>query len=328
MTASCICNREKKATTEVAVSSAIIEIQTSTPKYSAVVIPFFEKEMAFDASGELSFIADENMPLKKNDLLAELKAGKIVKSYDSLQLLQSAALKKLKRHEKLLIIEDIKQREYDKTEGEYKALTFRLDSIKTELDKYRIFAPMDGKVMKKMANKGQTISQGVSVLKFSGNGTNRVLFTIPSSLLKTIRNTDSLAFRPEKSSTDISLSSIEIFPSSRSTIDIVAYFDSTAYRNDSTLLATGVRGTITDYGSGTISNAIIPISALITDDQSKKTEVWLINNNNSISKITIITGSLTDSDHCTVLEGLEGGERVVTNPPSTLKEGMKVKIEK
>lgn len=70
----------------------------------------------------------------------------------------------------------------------------------------------------------------------------------------------------------------------------------------------------------------IPVEALIPD--SKASSVYVYNSETGTVSVREITFGTTDDTYYQIESGLEEGEFVVKNPPSTLTDGAKVKIEK
>lgn len=324
--AGCRCREENKKSKFLHVKAAKAEFQESDAMFNATIIPHFEKEFGFAADGLLSFVIGENTPVKKNQILAELKAEKLNRSLDSLRKIQTNIFRKLKREEKLLLIGDFKQRDYDKTEAEYLSITQQVDAIQVQVDANRIIAPMDGVIGKTYFDEGEYITSGKSVISFNGNGQNKAYFSIPSRLLPHIQQSDTLAFNVSNRNSIIGISKVEISPSSGKVTNIIAHFDSTAYTNNAHLLTPGLQGTITNFGSVKIESVVIPASALIMENSVKTAKVWVIADDMTISSKKITIGSKINHDFQIIHDGLEEGQLVVINPTSKLKEGMKVDI--
>lgn len=70
----------------------------------------------------------------------------------------------------------------------------------------------------------------------------------------------------------------------------------------------------------------IPVEALIPD--SKASSVYVYNSETKTVSVREITFGTTDDTYYQIESGLEEGEFVVKNPPSTLTDGAKVKVEK
>jgi RND family efflux transporter MFP subunit len=62
----------------------------------------------------------------------------------------------------------------------------------------------------------------------------------------------------------------------------------------------------------------------VFEGSDKKKYVWVVNNNMTVSKREVETGSLTGSD-IEVLNGLKPGEKIVTAGVSRVHDGMKVR---
>ena len=70
----------------------------------------------------------------------------------------------------------------------------------------------------------------------------------------------------------------------------------------------------------------IPVEALIPD--SKASSVYVYNSETETVSVREITFGTTDDTYYQIESGLEEGEFVVKNPPTTLTDGAKVKVEK
>ncbi len=325
--AGCRCGEEKREAHTITVEVATAKTSTSFQIYNAIVIPHLQKELSFDMDGEISYIVAENKKVKKDELLAELKAEKLQKSYDSLQRINSTLLKKLKRHEKLLQIDDISQREYEKIEKEYNTVDQQIKELKQQFTQTRILAPMDGITGKSMVSKGENIKSGESVVSFIGEGANRIFFSVPTSHLKQLQNSGNISFRAVNDGNQIAISAIEIFPTPNGNMDIVAHIDSINYQKYIDILTIEKRGTITDFGSGEQKNVLIPSAAIITDAANKASFVWVVVSNNTVKQRIIKPGSMVRETDISILEGLEGNEKIVINPPAELKEDQQVTIK-
>jgi multidrug efflux pump subunit AcrA (membrane-fusion protein) len=76
------------------------------------------------------------------------------------------------------------------------------------------------------------------------------------------------------------------------------------------------------------SRIVIPAIA-VTQDSEKNPFVWVLEEGNmTVKKTAVRVGEMTGSDGIVILDGLTGGETVVTSGVTKLREGMKVSIWK
>lgn len=218
----------------------------------------------------------------------------------------------------------------NQTEGSLKTAQGAVDSANLQLAYSRVTAPISGRVGLKLADVGNYVSSGDStgLVVITETHPIDVIFTLPetelSSLLPAEKADQKLTVeawdRENKQQIDTGylLSMDNQIDVTTGTIKLKARFTN----EDNRLFPNQFVNTRVKVA--TLADAItIPVAAVQTGNNGSF--VWLVNDENRVSKQPVTTG-IRSGEVMVIVQGIEAGQRVVTDGLDRLKEDSQVDI--
>ena len=216
------------------------------------------------------------------------------------------------------------------TEGSLKSAQGAVDSANLQLTYSRVTAPISGRVGLKLADVGNYVSSGDStgLVVITQTHPIDVIFTLPetelSSLIPAEKADPKLTVEAwdrenkQQIATGYLLSMDNQIDVTTGTIKLKARFT-----NDDNRLFPN-QFVNTQVKVATLTDAItIPAAAVQTGNNGSF--VWLVNDENKVSKQPITTG-IRSGEVMVIVQGIEAGQRVVTDGLDRLKEDSQVEI--
>lgn len=331
--ASAGCNRcrNKSELTAHTVQVAQPASREMSYQFEAEVVATSTHDLSFASGGTIhQLAAKEGEMVELGAILATLESSQEKSRHDSLTKLYTAAQYKLRRHEKLLSINDITQKEYNKVQQEFTNIADQYREAGQKYAATQLVAPFSGQILKIHVQQGQTLLPGTPVLKLSDPSLLQVRFWALKEDVNPIRHSDSLIFIPhDDKRINLTINATGVTPTQENQVCITASFNETQYLVHQNQLKNGTSGRVVDVGRGVQKQLLIPESALMVDPETRKTSVWVVNpQTKTISKRQVTTGIEYKDGQIIILKGLRLDETIVISKVEYLKEGQKVKSVK
>lgn len=347
---------EKKAS--IAVQTVKLSKQNVTTSVTATgtVEPVDQVDVGTQVSGIINHIyADYNSPVKKGQLLAELDKTNLQESVNNALAQYNASLNELNYYQQnnnrqnsmyksgVISKADYEQASYQVKNAEQTVNQSRttLSQARTNLSYANIYAPIDGIIMSKEVEAGQTVAASM---------TTPTLFTIAKDITKmqVEANVDEADIGGVEVSQRVSFT-VDAYPqeefsgrvrqvrlSATTESNVVTYTVIIDADNPEQKLKPGLTATITIFTQELKDIDTVPASAIafspdtetlqkyyqqnqikakipeIKTGKNKEKYIWIKNNDGSLSQKQITIG-INDGINIQVVSGLTGSEQIVTS---------------
>jgi RND family efflux transporter MFP subunit len=314
-----------------------------TRTFSGVSKAGMETNLSFKVGGTINYVNVKiGERIKKNALIAtlddsdyQLKYEQSHASEDNAKTQRELAKSNYKRIEKLYENGNISISEYQEAKAAHesakdqvKALDRQTDQFRKQIEYTKLYAPMDGIIAGLYVEKNENVQPGQIICEFNSESDPEVTVGIPESFITRVKEGDHVT---------IEFSSIidQVFMATITEVSYALEQQSSTYPvivkllNPTNEIRPGMAADVTFnfQSKKEEDNNIVP-SVAVAEDQSGN-YVYVIE---KIAKDTAIVhkrpvkvGILIEESF-EILEGLEGGELVVTAGISKLTDGMKVKL--
>lgn len=331
------CNKEKKQPTVP--DTAKVELGTISASVTATgtVSPIKTVTVGTQVSGTISkILVDYNSIVKKGEVLAELDKTVLAATYESALTDMNVNKTEMDYQEKnfnrikdLYAKQAVSQTDYETAEYNYNTakLNYRKSqsavvTAKTNLGYATIYAPIDGIVLSRAVDEGQTVAASFST---------PTLFTITNNLnnMQVIANVDEADIGQVQEKQKVTFT-VDAFPDdtfegvvsqvrlqATTTSNVVTYQVVINAPNPELKLKPGLTASVNIYTMVKNNVLIIPNKALnysptgrkVNKSGSVQKEVW-VNGPTGMKAVQITIGS-TDATHTEVLSGLKAGDEIV-----------------
>ena len=285
--------------------------------YSGEVRARHELNLGFRISGKIvTRLVDVGDRVKAGQLLARLDpadAGLQAGAAKAQSLLAEADLK---RYRELRSKGFVSQSALDAKQAAFDAADAQAGLSKHQSDYTALFAEHDGVIAATLAEAGQVVSAGQTVLRVAQAGEREVAIEIPESewASRHVGDVAVVTVAGERIEGRLRELSQVADPASRTYSARVAFGGTSAALG----MTAGVRF---DGKSGT-SELLIPLSAIY--QQQKQTAVWIVGKDNSVGLREVKVAAYRD-DGALISAGLNPGERIVSAGVHRLSPGEKIR---
>lgn len=295
----------------------------SRQNYVGTVKESFALSLSFSGTGTVErVLASEGQKVSKGQLLAVLSSGTAKNSYDvTLSTLKQAqdAYDRMKPLYEKGSITEIKFIEVET--GLEKAKSMEAIA-RRNLEDTKLYAPFAGVIAKRSVEEGENVMPGVSAFKIVSIDDIDVKVSIPEKEISEIRTGQTAtvlvsALNDKQYEGTVDKKGIEANPVTHTyDIDI-------RVKNPQAQLMPGMVCKVFLAGHTPQSHIIIPNKAVQVSPDGKRF-VWLADGDTATRRF-ITTGPLSEFG-VTVINGLNPGDRLITEGGSKVSEGMKVSI--
>ena len=299
-------------------SSAIGTITPVQGVTLSVELPGTVAELGFE-SGQF---------VKKGDVLAKLDTRSERAQLAAADAACELAKLSLDRSEQLLSRKTISQAEFDAADAAYKEALANVQNIQSAIDKKQIVAPFDGRLGIRRINLGQYLNAGEAVVSLQSVDPIYVTFYLPQKELAYLKvglpvETTSDAFPGQQVQGAISALAAEVDASSRM-IEVQATLP-----NPDGLLAAGMFVNVRIEQARPRSLKVVPASSVLyaSYGNSIYAVVPAEEAEGFVAKQKFVKLGERRGDFVEVLEGLEAGERIVTDGAFKLRPGATVVMQ-
>ncbi len=224
------------------------------------------------------------------------------------------------RYIKLLESNTVSQQEFDQAMSRYSVLSATLALRRRQLDDSILRAPFSGVVGYRRVSPGQFIQQGETITTLVDTNPIKADFQVPERFLGELRINQEInitvpAYPMEKFSGNVYFIAPEVAQETR-TVFVRATIDNTSER-----LKPGMFGNLELVLQVKEKALVIPESALIT--QGNKIQVMVVGSDNTV-QVNYVTTGLRLEGEVEITDGLNIGERVITEGHQKVESGSKV----
>jgi RND family efflux transporter MFP subunit len=322
---------EDKAVSVISVKDA----SNNEQSFTGVVRARVESNLGFRVAGKVIHrFVNNGQKVKKGQALMEIDANDIslalkakeneVKAIEAKYIL---ANKDENRYKELLKVNAISQQAYDQSKATSDSLYAQLEASKAQVNvaknntRYSIlFADADGVIVETLAEPGQVVGIGQTVIKLAHNGAREASIDLPETIRPKINS---------KAQAKLFGSDIKMEVYLRQLSDSANAFTRTyeaRYVLSKEMKTAPLGSTVTIYLStkNEINSVEVPLSAIT--DEGKGTGVWIYNDDSStISFKKVEIASLT-SETAIIKSGIALNDKIIALGAHFLHEGQKVRL--
>jgi RND family efflux transporter MFP subunit len=289
-------------------------------------------DLSFKVPGPLVELpVEEGQEVKKGQLLARILPRDFKINLDQARARSIEAERQYERYKELFVRKQVSKAEFDRYKASRDVAAAQLEDAQNALKDTYLKAPFDGIVAKRHVENFEEVQAKQPIVFFQDISKIEVLVDAPETVMATLRQggeieaTASFSVAPDqKFPLELKEFSTEADPQTQ-TYQVVLLMD----RPEGINILPGMTATVTGRqatGSDAASRIVIPAIAVLEDPQ-ENAFVWILKKDAmTVHKTAVSVGEMTGSEGIVVLDGLTGGEQIVTSGIAKLQEGMKVRI--
>jgi multidrug efflux pump subunit AcrA (membrane-fusion protein) len=199
-----------------------------------------------------------------------------------------------------------------------------LEELDAKLRDARAIAPFDGKLVRKMVEEGDTVQPGTPLLKFAHTQYLRIQAEVPARLIFGLTKGSLVDVKLDINNSYTKAKVAQIYPvADQQKHTVTVKFD----------LPEGTPGGPGLYAEVTINDTtadrrmvpVIPKDAVIY--RGSLPSVYILDEENKAKMRIVRLGSDYDESRVTVLSGIKSGDRIISEPPKTIKSGWQPDVE-
>jgi multidrug efflux pump subunit AcrA (membrane-fusion protein) len=199
-----------------------------------------------------------------------------------------------------------------------------LEELDAKLRDARAIAPFDGKLVRKMVEEGDTVQPGTPLLKFAHTQYLRIQAEVPARLIFGLTKGSLVDVKLDINNSYTKAKVAQIYPvADQQKHTVTVKFD----------LPEGTPGGPGLYAEVTINDTtadrrlvpVIPKDAVIY--RGSLPSVYILDEENKAKMRIVRLGSDYDESRVTVLSGIKSGDRIISEPPKTIKSGWQPEVE-
>jgi membrane fusion protein, multidrug efflux system len=264
---------------------------------------------------------NEGSFVKKGTLIAESDAEVLYKTLKEVEGSYDFVLNVYNKQKNLYEQKVISEIQYLESKNNKESLERKIETLKRQIQDAKLYAPFDGVIDRLFPKVGEMSGPGMPVAQLSGAGSMKIVANVSESYVSTFKPGD-----------DVKINFTDLGKQIDSKIGVVSKVIDTRNRTfriemASTNLPEGVRPNMIcsiDVNDVAIPNSIsVPISSVQNSENGKYVYVIQENSNPMVKKRFIKTG-LTAGEFLQVIEGLNPGEKVVTEGVLDVSDGQRV----
>lgn len=301
--------------TPVTVQLAEVEAKTM-PSYEPVVgtvRPRLEATVSADIIGRvLEFAVVSGQKVKKGDLIARLDAEEIESSKARAEAALEQMERELERQKKLLESNATSRSRFEQADAAERMARANLAKIKASLAKAVIQAPFAGTITRKLADTGDLAIPGKALVRIEDPTSLRLETSVAESLAGQLSLGQKIRLQVEAAQLSVEGKVGELEPSADSAsrtflvkIDLPS----------SPKLRAGLFGRAW-IPSGEEKVLLVPATAVVQRGQMEIAFVEV----DGVARLHLVRTVPHDDESRAVLSGLSVGDRVVLDPPATLRD--------
>ena len=298
-------------------------------------------DLSFRVPGKVAkLLVKEGDKVEQGQVLAELDPTDFQINVNNRQATFNRARADYNRAKKLVGKGHISRMDYDRLEADYKSRGANLERARTDLSYTVLKAPFTGEIAQRFVEIFEEVRAKITVLALRDNSSLEVKFNIPENIVLSIRKSKQGDIRNK-----IQVwASFEAVPGKRFPLTFkeaatkadpqTQTFQVTHVMPapDGLTILPGMTATVTVDLSRHLHESreeiyYLPVSA-VAGDAKLDAQIWIVNEQTmTVAPKKVRLGNMQGST-VEVLDGIQGGERVVTAGARYMAEGMKVSLMK
>ncbi|HYQ70624.1 MAG TPA: efflux RND transporter periplasmic adaptor subunit [Gammaproteobacteria bacterium] len=340
----------------VRVETAGSAAESGAVRYSAVVTPGTQVNLAFKASGYVESILQhpapgggehpvtQGEPVSKDQVMATLNDESYRDKVESAEADLASARANLvkaeadfRRASALYKTQSMTGTDYDSAQQQYSsaranvaAASARLDDARLDLSYCRLKSPMDAVVLKRNIEVGTLVAPDTTAFVVADLAEVKVLFAVPDVMLKNLAVGDSLAITtrslPGKTFEGIITSLSPVADSQTRVFNVELTLPNPDGRLKDGMVAAL---SVPDALQAEAPSLSVPIAAIVGsrgNPQGYALYVVSRDGDGTVARLREVKLGKVRGNRVVVLEGLEAGTRVVTSGVNTVRDGGAVRI--
>lgn len=294
-----------------------------------------EAEIAFRVSGPLIKLnAQEGQLIKKGDLIAEIdpRDFKVDLSAKRARYVQTKA--EMESYKALYQKGSVAKNDYDMKLANFLEAESAHDAAINALSDTKLYAPFTGFVGDKFVENFEEVKAKQTIITFIDLSVLEVKLFIPENLAVMYRQFESyeIAFEayPDKLFS-ATIKEIQKSPEPEG-FPLTLYLDHQNSQDNPYKIAPGMTCKIKinleeETDSDEAQAILVPLTALIQGVTEGDSRVWVLNKEKMVVEArNVVVGGLSSNNSARIIDGLNGGETIVTAGARRLTEGEEVKI--
>lgn len=193
-----------------------------------------------------------------------------------------------------------------------------LDELDAKLRDARAIAPFDGKLTRKLVEEGDTVQPGTPLLKFAHTQYLRIQAEVPARLIFGLTKGSLVDVKLDINNTYTKAKVAQIYPvADEQKHTVTVKFD----LPEGTPGGPGLYAEVTILDTTTAGRPVpvIPKNAVIY--RGSLPSVFILDEENKARMRMVRLGSEYDETRITVLSGIQEGDRIISEPPKTIRSG-------
>lgn len=310
-----------------------VELTTPAPRLSYTLKSFTgiveeaqEINLGFKTPGQIKEIfVKEGDYVKEGQLLARLDDSDYTLGVEALQIQYDQLSKEVARLKQLYDNNSLAGNDYEKAASGLEQLGVQLQSNRNKLDYTRLYAPISGYIQSVNFEESEMVDAGTPFITLLDTHHFDVTLDIPASLYAQRKLIEDISCRQLfATGKEMPLKLTGITPKAdgnqlykmRLTFETLPPEEITPGLNVEVIIRLGNLNAAGTY--------TLPLHALFYNDG--ETCVWVVENDTTISRRTVVVDGTDETGRAIVVKGLEGNERIVNAGVNALQEHDKVRI--
>lgn len=311
-----------------------VEVAKATPsataerkEYPFIAAPLRTSTLSFRVSGPVSrFDSYAGNHYKRGSLIAEIDRRDFLLRREQAEAVYRQTKAEFERMEKLYQKNNISASTYEQARAAYISAKTAFSKAENDLADTRLTTPFDGYVGETFIERYQDVKATQPVLTLTDLSKLRIEVYVTQDVAMQADSLHTVAVSFDHQPNRVYTA--QVVDCARSTTaNNLSYLLTIHFPNDGGRLSAGMSGKVffdLDKGGHAVE---IPQTALC-HQPSVGSYVWVVNPaDRTVSRRTVIPGSLQRGGRCSVTQGLQAGEVVATTNLRFLSESMKVSID-
>ena len=328
MLSACNAENNKGQTADEAVRVEVTQVKAATADRTSRHSGTVEEEsgtlLSFAVGGTVSrVLVDEGDRVGKGQLIATLDTEQLTHNHASAQAALAQAEDAYRRMEELHGKGSLPEIKWVEAQTALQRARASEQMARKQLDDCRLYAPFNGVISKKFAEKGQNVGAGTQVVKLVAVGRMKVKISVPESEMAQISvgqkaDVTIEALGGASMQATVTEKGVAADPLSRS------YDVKLSLPKADRKMLPGMVADVRLDGGDTQTACILPAHIVQIDERNNEF-VWLAVGGKAVKRIVTVGGFTADG--VTVTGGLADGDMVITAGAQKVSEGMRVEIK-
>lgn len=302
--------------------------------YPAEIFAFQDVTMAFELNGKITdFYYKEGQKVQKGSVIAKLDDTIYKANYDAAQANYNQAKLDYVRYTELFRSKSVSKSDLDRKKQTLDVTKANMQIAKKNLEETQLIAEFDGIVAKKMVDDFARVTAKQPIIRLQDTASYKIKFFVPENDIQLLKGEFTTSHISEVVNFFVTLGNNtdqkydgQLIDISTTAEKVTRTFESTLlmkHQNDITILPGMTAKVTVVVKNGEKNRVYIPFRAVFSD-HTKKSFVWVIDENNRVIKQEVMLGELSN-DKVEILRGVETASKIVTSGVRFLEPNDEVK---